>query len=64
MRYGRFFRFNVIGGVVWVALFSYAGYWFGQRKIVKENLSLILLAIIFLSVLPAIIEIIRARRKR
>jgi dedA protein len=64
MSYGRFFRFNVIGGVVWVALFSYAGYWFGQRKIVKENLSLILLAIIFLSVLPAIIEIIRARRKR
>jgi dedA protein len=64
MPYGRFFRFNVIGGIAWVTLFSYAGYWFGQRKIVKENLSLILLAIIFLSVLPAIIEIIRARRKR
>ena len=62
MRYGRFFRFNIIGGIAWVALFSYAGFWFGQRQIVKENLTLILLAIIMISILPAIIEIIRARR--
>ena len=62
MRYGRFFRFNIIGGIAWVALFSYAGFWFGQRQIVKENLTLILLAIIIISILPAIIEIIRARR--
>ena len=62
MSYGRFFRFNVIGGIAWVVLFSYAGFWFGQQPIVKENLTLILLAIIIISVLPAIIEIIRARR--
>ena len=62
MSYGRFFRFNVIGGIAWVALFSYAGFWFGQQPIVKENLTLILLAIIIISVLPAIIEIIRACR--
>ena len=62
MRYGRFFRFNIIGGIAWVALFSYAGFWFGQRQIVKENLTLILFAIIIISILPAIIEIIRARR--
>ena len=62
MRYGRFFRFNIIGGIAWVALFSYAGFWFGQRQIVKENLTLILLAIIIISILPAMIEIIRARR--
>ena len=62
MSYGRFFRFNVIGGIAWVALFSYAGFWFGQQPLVKENLTLILLAIIIISVLPAIIEIIRARR--
>ena len=62
MSYGRFFRFNVIGGIAWVALFSYAGFWFGQQPIVKENLTLILLAIIIISFLPAIIEIIRARR--
>ena len=62
MSYGRFFRFNVIGGIAWVALFSYAGFWFGQQPIVKENLMLILLAIIIISVLPAIIEIIRACR--
>ena len=62
MSYGRFFHFNVIGGIAWVALFSYAGFWFGQQPIVKENLTLILLAIIIISFLPAIIEIIRARR--
>ena len=62
MSYGRFFRFNVIGGIAWVALFSCAGFWFGQQPIVKENLTLILLAIIIISVLPAIIEIIRACR--
>ena len=62
MSYGRFFRFNVIGGIAWVALFSCAGFWCGQQPIVKENLTLILLAIIIISVLPAIIEIIRACR--
>ena len=62
MSYGRFFRFNVIGGIAWVALFSYAGFGFGQQPIVKENLTLILLAIIIISVFPAIIEIILARR--
>lgn len=62
MPYRRFFRFNIIGGIAWVAIFSYAGFWFGQRPIVKENLTLILLAIIIISILPAMIEIIRARR--
>ncbi|MDO4642792.1 MAG: DedA family protein [Cardiobacteriaceae bacterium] len=63
MHYGRFLRYNVIGAIVWVLLFSYAGYWFGQRQIVKDNLTLILLAIIVLSITPAMIEIIRHRYK-
>ncbi len=61
MHYPRFFSYNVIGAVLWVVLFSYAGYFFGQLPVVKENLSLILLAIIVLSVLPGLIEILRHR---
>lgn len=62
MDYARFIRYNIIGAVIWVVLFSYAGYFFGQLPLVKQNLSLILLAIIVLSVLPAVVEIWRHRR--
>ncbi len=62
MHYGRFIRYNVIGALAWVLLFSYAGYFFGQLPIVKQNLSLVLAAIIVLSILPAVIEIVRHRR--
>ena len=62
MHYGRFIRYNVIGAFAWVLLFSYAGYFFGQLPIVKQNLSLVLAAIIVLSILPAVIEIVRHRR--
>ena len=62
MHYGRFIRYNIIGAVAWVVLFAYAGYFFANTKIVKENLSLVLAAIIVLSVLPAVVEIVRAKR--
>lgn len=62
MHYGRFIRYNIIGAIAWVVLFAYAGYFFANTKIVKENLSLVLAAIIVLSVLPAVVEIIRAKR--
>ncbi|MDO5685830.1 MAG: DedA family protein [Neisseria sp.] len=62
MEYRRFFAFNVIGAVAWVVLFSYAGYFFGNLPVVKENLSLVLLAIIIISVLPMVVEIVRHRR--
>ncbi|MFD1245398.1 DedA family protein [Paralysiella testudinis] len=62
MHYGRFIRYNVIGALAWVLLFSYAGYFFGQLPVVKQNLSLVLAAIIVLSILPAVIEIVRHRR--
>lgn len=63
MRYRRFAFFNIIGGVAWVSIFLYAGYFFGGLDIVKENLSLLMLAIIFISVLPGVIQAIRMRRK-
>ena len=62
MTYHHFLAYNVIGGVLWVTLFSYLGYFFGNLPIVKDNLSLVLIAIIVLSILPGIIEIIRHKR--
>lgn len=62
MHYGRFIRFNVIGAVLWVVLFSYAGYFFANIPVVKNNLGLVLGAIIVISVLPGVIEVIRAKR--
>lgn len=59
MHYGQFFLYNVIGAVIWVTSFSYLGYFFGNMQIVKDNLSLVLMAIIVLSILPAVIEISR-----
>ena len=64
MHYRRFLYYNIIGGAAWVSLFAYAGYVFGQHPVVKKNLTLILAAIIFISILPATIEIIRHRRPR
>lgn len=62
MNYPRFFSYNVIGAIVWVVLFAYAGYFFGEMEFVKKNLSILIFAIIFVSIIPAIIEIIRQKR--
>ena len=62
MNYPRFLVYNVVGGVAWVATFVYAGYFLGER--LKERFSLVILAIVVVSVLPIIVEWIRARRKR
>lgn len=62
MHYVHFYRFNVIGALLWVPIFSYLGYFFANIPVVKNNLSLVLVAIIILSLLPGLIEIIRHRR--
>jgi membrane-associated protein len=64
MSYGKFISYNVIGGVGWVALFVFGGYFFGNIPLVKQNFSLVIFAIIFISVLPAVIEFFRQRRKK
>lgn len=64
MTYGKFLFFNVVGGILWVGLFTGLGYFFGNIPIVKENFSLVILAIVFLSILPPIIEVLRARGKK
>lgn len=64
MSYGKFLLYNVIGGIVWIVLFVAAGYWFGNIPVVKRNFTLVIFAIIILSVLPAAFEFLRARRSR
>ena len=63
MSYGWFLLYNVAGGVVWVVLFVLSGYFFGSIAVVKNNFSLVIVAIIILSVLPIVIEWIRHRRR-
>lgn len=63
MHYPRFLLYNVVGGVAWVMLFTLAGYFFGNIPAVKENFSLVILAIILLSVVPIAIEWLKARRR-
>lgn len=63
MPYRQFVRYNVIGAVAWVSLFTLLGYFFGQLPFIKQHFSLILIAIIVISLLPMVIEIIRHRRQ-
>jgi membrane-associated protein len=62
MTYSKFIAYNIIGGVAWVALCTSAGYFFGNLPLVKKNFSVVILAIIFVSILPGIIEYIKHRR--
>jgi membrane-associated protein len=64
MSYPKFITYNIVGAVLWVGLFVPLGYFFGNMPTVKENFSLVILAIIALSVMPIAVEAIRARRSR
>ena len=61
MTYGKFIKYNVIGGILWVALFTYSGYYFGNIPAVKDNFILVIIAIILLSLMPPFIEYIKHR---
>ncbi|HUJ09912.1 MAG TPA: DedA family protein [Verrucomicrobiae bacterium] len=61
MKYLKFTAYNVAGGVLWVAALLYGGYWFGGLRFVKEHFAIVELAIIFISILPMIIEFVRYR---
>ena len=62
MSYGRFQWYNVTGGVAWTASFLYGGYFFGNLPFVKQNFTLVILAIIVLSIMPGVVEYWRHRR--
>lgn len=62
MTYRKFLSFNIIGGVLWILGFLLAGYFFGNLPFVKSNFKLVILGIIVLSILPGIIEYIKAKK--
>ncbi len=61
MTYRHFFAYNVVGGVAWVSLFVWGGYLFGNTELVKHNFTLVIVAIVLISLLPAAVEFVRHR---
>ncbi|WP_148714846.1 DedA family protein [Chitinolyticbacter meiyuanensis] len=64
MSYAKFFTFNVVGAFVWVYSLTFAGYLLGGISFIKDNLTLIILGIIFVSILPGLIEVARHKLRR
>jgi membrane-associated protein len=63
MTYSRFLLFNITGGVFWIALFTFGGYFFGNIPAVEKNFELVIIVIILVSVAPMVIEYIRSKRR-
>jgi membrane-associated protein len=64
MPYGYFISYNVVGGITWVTLFAFVGYFFGNIPFIKHNFSLVIMAIIFISIIPMLIEAWKAFREK
>lgn len=62
MTYTRFALYNVTGAALWVVLLGYAGYFFGNVPAVKDNLTLVIIGIVILSILPGVVEVLRHRK--
>lgn len=63
MTYSHFIVYNVAGGMLWVAVFIFGGFYFGNLPVVRQNFTLVIVAIIIISVLPGVFEYVRQRRK-
>jgi membrane-associated protein len=63
MSYPKFITYNVVGAVLWVGIFVLGGYFFGTIPVVRENFTLVIMAIILISVMPVLFEAMRARRR-
>ncbi|MGC8855228.1 MAG: DedA family protein [Anaerolineae bacterium] len=63
MSYGYFITYNFVGGITWVALFTFAGYFFGNIPFIKHNFEFVIIAIILISVVPIFVEWWKARRE-
>jgi membrane-associated protein len=63
MQYPRFLFFSFSGSIAWVGSLAYAGYYFGNVPMVRENLTLVILAIVLISIMPGIIEYLRHRSR-
>jgi membrane-associated protein len=63
MRYAEFISYNVVGGILWVSVCVFGGYFFGNLPFVKNNFSIVIIAIVLLSVMPAVVEFLRHRAR-
>jgi membrane-associated protein len=61
MTYAKFFSYNIIGGIAWITLFIFGGYYFGNIPTVKHNFTIVIFAIIIISILPVVYEVIRQK---
>jgi membrane-associated protein len=64
MTYPKFITYNVVGGIVWVAIFTFAGYFFGNIPVVQHNFEIVIIAIILISVLPMVFEYVKSRLEK
>ena len=63
MNYFHFISYNVVGGFLWVTLFTWGGYYFGNLPLVKNNFGFVVVAIVLISVMPALVEAYKERRR-
>ncbi len=63
MPYGFFIRWNIIGGITWVAIFTALGYFFGNIPFVQQHFELVIVAIVVISLVPAVVEVLRSRKE-
>ena len=63
MNYPHFFFYNVIGAVLWVSIFTFGGYFFGNLPFVRDNFTIVIMVIILISVLPGVFEFLREKFK-
>ena len=63
MSYWRFMSYNVVGGIAWINIFGWMGYFFGNLPYIKKNFSLVIIAIVVISVMPAVVEYLKRKRQ-
>jgi membrane-associated protein len=63
MSYKDFFSYNVFGGITWVALFTFMGYFFGNIPFIRDHFSLAVVAIVLISLVPMVVEAVKAKRE-
>jgi membrane-associated protein len=63
MSYPAFISYNIFGGITWVALFTFAGYFFGNISLIRQHFSLVVMAIVLISIVPMVVEAVKARRE-
>lgn len=64
MKYKKFFSFDILGGALWILTLTFAGYFLGEIPWIRKNIELVALGIIFISILPIILEIVKAKMKK